>query len=400
VQETRDRILKARSKAIGLVIYSDPNIFPPTVNAANILQENGWQVYLYGIRYPQTPEKMHLHKNVKLVYVAKHSTGWRNFASYLKMIFTATGLAFKKTDILIGYDAAAVLPAYIASKLSGKKWVYHQHDYFEFPKTAFQRLVLRAEHKLGSRADLVVFPQVQRAEIFSQKNSMQKQPLIVFNGPRKSWIKDIPPMHPSLQRIRKQYKFLLVYQGGWSKFFGIENLVKAVKQCRSDVGVVFLGKELEPGIKQFYKEMIAGAAMPGQFEFIEFLPNHEDLPSVTAYCDLGIAKLTNDKDKAPLNDKFLIGASNKITEYLACGLPVITSRSIANEVFFNLYPIGRMCDVENSREFADTIDALLGNTDELNSIKENNKRLFREKLNYDDQFSPLLQKLNSLLDDN
>jgi glycosyltransferase involved in cell wall biosynthesis len=399
VQKTRDRILKARNKAIGLVIYSDPNIFPPTINAANILQEQGWQVYLYGIRYPRTPEKMHLHKNVKLVYVAEHATGWRNFASYLKMFFAVIRLAFK-TNILIGYDAAAVLPAGLASKLSGKKWVYHQHDYFEFPKTTFQRLILRAEHKLGSRADLVVFPQEQRAEIFYKKNRMQKYPLIVFNGPRKSWIQHLPPMHPSLQRIRKAYKFLLVYQGGWSKYFGIENLVNAVKQCHSDVGVVFLGKELEPGIKQFYKDMIAGAGMQGQFEFIEFLPNHEDLPSVTGYCDLGIAKLTNDKDKAPLNDKFLIGASNKITEYLACGLPVITSHSLANEFFFNHYPIGRMCDVENSRQFADTIDALLGNPDELNRIKENNKILFSEKLNYDDQFSPLLQKLNALVDGN
>ena len=383
-------------KRICLAMYSDPKIYPPTVHAANILAEQGWMVYLVGISYPNSPDNILIDQRIKQVYRGTHARGIKNLLSYISFSFYLLWLAVSnKVNVFIAYDSFAVLPVYIPAVLTAKKWIYHQHDYFEFPQSYFQKLVLRSEQKLAKKAFLVVFPQMQRAEIFAAKAKLSKPPLIVFNGPRKTWADDIQPINEQIIKLRSQFGSLMVYQGGWSKYFGIENLINAVKYCHSDIAVVIMGKELEEGIRSYYEQLCAVNNVSERFFFLEHVP-YDRLPSVTKYCDAGIGKLTKDKDDAPLNDRFVIGASNKITEYVAFGLPVITCISEPNRIFFNDYPVGVMCDVAAHHNFAGCIDNILADKARLLKIKEENKIIFLEKLNYDTQFSKVHTALEAL----
>ena len=54
-------------KKIALLCSADPNIFPPTINAANILDENGYDVTIYGIKQ-DTGESIKINKNVDIIY--------------------------------------------------------------------------------------------------------------------------------------------------------------------------------------------------------------------------------------------------------------------------------------------------------------------------------------------
>jgi glycosyltransferase involved in cell wall biosynthesis len=390
------RSVLSRKKTIVLVIYSDPKMFPPTVHAANILDENGWRVFIVGIRYQKAIESIQINPGVTVVYSSSHATGAGNFFNYCKLCFDLLYLSVRKNvNVFLGYDCFTALPVFLASFLTGKKWVYHQHDYFEFPQTMFQRANLYCEHRLSRLAAFTVFPQEQRAAVFAKKNHFKKEPLIVYNGPRRVWAETRPVPHPIIAEMRERFRYILIYQGSLARTFAVENLINAVAKCKSDVGVIILGKELEKGIKQSYWEMISGMKMTERFAFLDFLPYHE-ISSVTCSCDVGIAKLTNDDPSAPLNDRFLIGASNKITEYIACGLPVITSGSVANAAFLKKYAIGVMCDVQDPGVFAAVIDALLADHEKLAALKKNNTELFLSQLNYDIQFGPCLEKLNDL----
>ena len=236
---------------------------------------------------------------------------------------------------------------------------------------------------------------MQRAEIFAAKAKLSKPPLIVFNGPRKAWADDKQPINEQIIKLRSQFGSLMVYQGGWSKYFGIENLINAVKYCHSDIAVVIMGKELEEGIRSYYEQLCAVNNVSERFFFLEHVP-YDRLPSVTKYCDAGIGKLTRDKDDAPLNDRFVIGASNKIAEYTAFGLAVITCISEANEAFFKENPVGVMCDVTEPGNFAKALDDLFADRAEIKKIKENNKKIFIETLNYDVQFSKVYTELEAV----
>ncbi len=362
------------------------------------MSENGWEVYLVGVNYKKTPERIFIQPAVKMIYCTTESTGIKNIFNYFKLIFFLTGLSVRKgVKIFIGYDSFAVLPVFLASTLTFKKWVYHQHDYFENPKTFFQKMILLSENKLSKFAAFTVFPQQQRAEIFFEKNKLKAKPLIVYNGPRKEWAFNKPGINSGITDIRSRFRRLLIYQGSLAKWFSIENLIYAVKKCRSDIGVIILGKEIDAGIKENYLALINELGMGPRFQFVDFVP-YEEIPSITSFCDLGIAKLTNDDDQnAPLNDRFLIGASNKITEYIACGLPVMTSLSAANKIFLEHHPVGFMCNVQDPGDFAASIDGALLNETAFDEMKKNNVQLFLDVLNYDTQFEKCKNALEALI---
>ena len=51
-------------------------------------------------------------------------------------------------------------------------------------------------------------------------------------------------------------------------------------------------------------------------------------------CHMGLGKLTFDQN-APINDYYLTTASNKISEYLTIGLPVLLPNTTLNQTFYH-----------------------------------------------------------------
>ena len=104
--------------------------------------------------------------------------------------------------------------------------------------------------------------------------------------------------------------------------------------------------------------------------------------------------MTGDIDDAPFNDRYLIGAANKITEYIACGLPVILQDSEANQIFLEQYPVGILTNTAAKNEFSGTIDELLNDQPGLDQFKQRNKDIFLRELNFDQQFQKILDIIN------
>ena len=378
-------------KNIALVIYADPFHFPPTINAANILAEQGFNVYLIG--YDNSDNwSQHLDPKVIPKSLGPVKTGFLSLVQYIRsIIFLRKFLKANNIEWVIGYDAKSVLPVYLAAWKRKTKWIYHQHDFWELPVGWWQKFLWSSERKLAKHADFVSFPQLQRAEYFQQVAGLPTLPIIIFNGPRKQWLDEGCCEDEILSGLRKKFKFLLIYQGGWSTHFKLERLFDAIKVAPDDIGLVMLGEEREQGLRNHYVEYLESHGIRERVYLAEKYIPYEKLTGFTKFCDAAIGKLTGDDDQAPFNDRYLIGAANKITEYIACGLPVILQESAPNKLFLKKYPVGILVETTDRIKFATALTELLRDNNKIESIKFANKKLFLEELNFDHQFQPVLE---------
>ncbi len=294
-----------------------------------------------------------------------------------------------KPEWILSYDGMSVLPAFIVSKLTKAKWVYHQHDYWEKPK-GWLRFPYACEQKLTKYAHIISFPQVDRAKLFKKENKIKKNIEIVFNGPRLDWAKNKSEDN-FIKKIKDENpnQKIIIYQGGWAKCFAIQNIIAALKFI-PDLSFVILGKPLEPGILNFYKKIAEENKVGNRVFYVEQVPYFK-LPDYTAFADIGATKFSFDENEA-VNDLLLAGASNKIAEYCACGLPVLAPATAVNNDFIEKEGRGLTCKPSDLHDIAQKIELLLKNK---NKFAENNLSDFKNRLNYDSQFEKILKKLNS-----
>lgn len=374
-----------------MLIYSDPLHFPPTINAANILAEKGASVYLLG--YDNTDNwSQQTDNRINFISLGNNLTGWRGVLQYLGSIrFLRRFLRKNNIQWLISYDAKSVWPSRMATKNSNTKWIYHQHDFWEHPTGLWGKFLWNKERSLARYADYVSFPQQQRADYFKTVAHLKTDPLIIFNGPRKNWTDLAVKEDPVITELKKKFSKILIYQGGWSKYFALERLFNALAISNKRIALVVLGEEREKGIRDHYKDYLLNLGISERVYLAEKYIPYESVPGFTKYCDAAIGKLTGDDDDAPFNDRYLAGAANKITEYIACGLPVILQDAEANKAFLKKYPVGILVSTKETPAFANMIDTLLFDEDRLKEIRSRNKRIFLEGLNFDKQFDRIVE---------
>ncbi|MDB5223202.1 MAG: glycosyl transferase [Chitinophagaceae bacterium] len=383
-------VMEHKKAGVVLLIYSDPFHFPPTINAANILAEKGLDVHLIGFKNIDDWSQ-ELNKEIKLINIGDFQTGFKSFVKYFKSIFFLRRYMKKnKISWLIGYDPKSVLPAFIGTRYRKTKWIYHQHDFWQTPVGIWENFLWNTERTLSKYADYVSFPQVHRAEYFKKFARLKEFPLIIFNGPRKKWLESAIDENSLISDFRKKFTYILIYQGGWSKYFALERLFDALALCKSNTALIMLGEEREKGLRSHYFKYIEDKGITERVYLAKKYIPYDELPGFTKYCDAAIGKLTGDLDAAPFNDRYLIGAANKITEYVACGLPVILQYSKPNKEYLKKYPIGILTDTKDKESFAKTIDELLTDSENLKFIKENNKKIFENTLNFDFQFQKIV----------
>ena len=378
-------------KKIVLLILSEPHTYPPTINAANILNENGWEVLILGIRY-KTTDYIKLNSGIQLKYIDKHRKGLANFIQYLFYFPWSLSQCFLfNPKVILSYDSMSVGPAFLISKSFKIKWFYHIHDLLGNVQ-GWYKIIELIEKKFAHRANTISIPQKERAELY--KNYLKKDIKIdvVFNGPRKKWIKNYKS-NLIMQSLKQKFEKIIIYQGGLSTHFNLEIMLEAMKFSKSEFAFCIIGRELEVGIKKRFELLIKRFSLEERVFILNPL-GYDDLASITSLADIGIAKLTNDNN-APINDYYLIGASNKNAEYSAAGLPIIFPNTEINKAYLEEYPIGVTCNTNSAIDLAKTIDHLFENIKYYEYLSLLSRETYLEKLNFDTQFETLLKKIEN-----
>ena len=387
-------------KRAAFVLFSEPFLFPPTLHAAEILAADGWKVDILGMRIPRV-RRWQLGDNITIHDFGELRKGLSLRLQYLRFILWVRRMAEKaRFRAVFGYDMMAGLPAAIAARACGALLVYHNHDLMMPQETRwlFYRLVKRGEEAAARAAGMVVFPQKERGRIFSRQAKLKRSPAIVYNCPLLSWPETAELQAPEVTAWKETVGNIILYQGGLLEHRGLFRLVDSMRDWTFEGGLLMVGLPLEENIVERLKER---ARAGGLLHRVMILPpiDHNNLASLSRLADVGIGVLQSGKaagnDPRYVNLRHLGGASNKIFEYMAAGLPVICARGSGFEEIIREPEHGFLCDGHSAEDIARAINDVFAEPQRYHSISQANQTAFREKYNYEAQFRPVLDFIDS-----
>lgn len=381
-------------KKVAFVLYSDPMIYPPTMNAAAILAEHGMRVDIFCKRYP-TQEEIPVPEGVRLLYRGPLRRGLQlrgDFACFCLRV--AREAAKRKYAWVFSYDMMGSLPGYLASRAARSRWVYHNHDITSVSRRLGFYAALKAlERRCARRADAVVFPQRRRAAMFAEEANLSASPLIVMNGPRRRWA-HVDRIDAEVSELKRRWGKVVIYQGGLNWKRGLRKAIESMPFWRPEAALCLIGKsDLEPSFPNQARQLARSLGVGERLLVKPVVPYHL-LPMVTRACDVGVGVLST-TDDASLNVKLLAGASNKLAEYMACGLPVVVPHTGEYRRYVAEPGLGVVVDPADPRAIAKGINSLLGNETLRQRIARRAVKAFRERLNYDVQFQPVLDMVKN-----
>jgi glycosyltransferase involved in cell wall biosynthesis len=119
--------------------------------------------------------------------------------------------------------------------------------------------------------------------------------------------------------------------------------------------------------------------------------NRPEMIRVCATCDVGIAFLPIPPES--INMSKLTGASNKVFDYLACGLPIIVTDEPDWRRLFVEPGYGAACDPENVASIAAAIRWFFDNPGQMRNMGESGRHRIQTDWNYESQFQPVLDAI-------
>lgn len=385
-------------KKIGMIIYANPDYYPPTVNAVNLLSEY-FDITLIGRN--QDPPHWEYPSNVMVhrlgaytsVRERERMSASAKLWEYINFIIQ-TRYLLKDVSLIYAYDGFAYVAAYFCRLRLCKLFplVYHSHETSEhlFPLSFLSGWVQRAERKLIHQANIVVFPDKDRYNFFQRITRIKQENLIVPNFPLKS-IFALPRDWYSV--IPKRWEYVtLFYRGTISNSSSMKEIISASTfLLRKSYVIKFVGFLNEYGREEI-DNLLNNLQISDIFSYLGTIP-YQDLQEHTLTASLGFALYKN----TSFDRLACVTACNKIYEYAACGLPVIVSDFPNYREFLGNESWVRFANPDDPQSIADAIKDLLSDFENYKAMCLAARQAFEEKFNYETVFSPLLEKIKYLV---
>ena len=302
-------------------IYHPVDLFPPTINAVNVLANECEEVFLISNKHAFEDPAISSH--VKQHYVLENVQRPRSSISGMKRFMQFTNavrnqMNRQKYDVVLIYDPHALLSFVVSRKLFSKSphitW-YHNHDVLELKgqrRFSAGWFAIKAERKYFSQLDIFSLPANDRKKCFPMERLKGKY-FFIPNFPSVTFMNRFQRSKKNPEHIR------LIFQGRISKGHGIEEVINILNTSIN-------GKQLQLFLKGFVETDYATAlkkqaeklGVEDRLHFFGVSP-YDEVPKLTATCQIGLSIHRNDD----IMSKTLGTASNKTYEYAALGLPVI-----------------------------------------------------------------------------
>jgi glycosyltransferase involved in cell wall biosynthesis len=387
-------------KKIGVVIYANPDYYPPTVNAIHLLSAQ-FDVVLIGRNYDPTdceyPENVQVFRLgqytslVQRMQAPSKSKLWE----YINFVVNIRHL-LKDVSLVYTYDAFGYIAVYFARLLSFHKapLVYQNHEISEYmePLNSLTGWIQRAEKNLIHKANIVVFPDRERAVLFQEQTHLIKQPVIVPNFPLNS--------HSILDEnwvsiINVRWKSMTLFYRGWiSDTSSMKEIISAtsllIKLIRH-INIKFVGFIHDDSYKNL-KSWVNHENISSRFSYLGVLP-YKDLQDPTLSSTIGFALYKN----TSFDRVACASACNKIYEYAACGLPVIVSNFSTYRDYLSGESWVRFADPDDPHSIALAVWNILSDFEHYKAMCLSARAAFEQKFNYESVFSPLLASIEKLV---
>jgi glycosyltransferase involved in cell wall biosynthesis len=386
-------------KSIGILIYGNPDHFPPTINAVHLLSEHFDVILVARNQHPphwQYPSNVKVHclgnsQQYASQWEIEHTSAGVKLLEYFNFVTQARYL-LRNVSLIYAYDAFGYTAAYLCQLLQTQviPLIYHNHDLSEqlFSLSSLSGWVQRGERRWVHKANILVFPSKARALVFQKLTNFNGQLLIVPNFPRKSFLKELEDLDSLiLERFRKPQ---ILLQGSISRQTSLLELIDSLRLLDRDIQLKLIGPIYgdEPDL---ITDFAVQKNVADRVKYFKPLPYNE-LPSHTWIASIGVCLYK----KTDINHQTMGTASNKIYEYAACGLPAIVSDQPNYRDNLGSETWVRFADPDDPNSIASAVRDILSDLGNYQAICLAARKAFEEKYNYESAFSPLLSKIKEL----
>ena len=371
------------------VQYANPAAYPPIEHVALMLARAGCRVHLLGISL-LTDVRFAEHPGVTVKLMPAPASGWRLKLGFLRFVFWTCreGLG-RRPSWIYASDALATPAAWLASRLTGARCVYHEHDAPPpNPRGLTARLVALARRRFARAADVRIAPGVGRAELL-QTTTGCSDVQVVWNTPS---TEEVGPPRPTSSGGTR-----LLYHGSIVPARVPETLLRALADLPADVTLCVTGYDPSGGsyverLQRISTELGLGARV----EFRGVVSRRDALMRQCAAFDVGLSLLPLQSDS--VNERTMLGASNKVFDYLACGLAVIVPDQPDWRATFVSPGYALACDPASVDSLRSVIGRLHADPAGRREMGERGRQRVLAEWNHEQAFRPVLERLTGRRD--
>lgn len=373
-------------KNILILFYANPDFYPSVINIIALLSDK-YQVTVLcrnikqsGVKYPDGAKVLRLGKKIDSDQQAANQSALRKLIQFSAFVVRAViESLFSRPGIIISYDMHGLSAGLIAKAANPhSRFIYQCHDLVELIHcSAFMKWVKRIELRYARLCDLVVFPNAKRAQLFQEEAGLLRTPLIVANA---NLLR--PRVENGLLRAYLQSKGLpadepiVLHQGIICRNQQALNVLKSVPLWHR--GLCVMIGAFEEGLRNEVERLIEDLGIAKRVIFIRHVP-YDQLFRYTADAAIGLA-LTKPSN---INLEYYAEAACKINDYMACGVPVITSNNNdCSQVYGEAKWIAYV-DVDSEESIASAVNGWLDNPEGLRLAGAEARKLHLERYNYE-----------------
>lgn len=303
------------NKTTIISIYDNPSKFPPTLNAINELVKLNDTVV---ILYRDSQAKAELSQQTSFLAIPIKDTNhtqtpaWKKLLFFLRFTFSLWYYNIKyKPHLNLVYDCYTFTSFNLIKYLIPKTKIwYHNHDVTDLKfvsKNSLTYWCWKIEQKYLNKVNIFSLPDLSRSKYFNIKKEIDFLP----NYPNLNFNPQQSPKNNSNSIIK------IIYQGRVSDEHGILELINFINHTSHNITLDIIGSYDEV-FKKKINSFIQINHLHEKIRLHDALP-YQELKNFSKKFNIGWGV------SQPVNIQYSTAAhaSNKIYEYVACGMPVI-----------------------------------------------------------------------------
>ena len=376
-------------------VFSTPGKLPPLRNELIMLsRESVATVVLQvdtapaaGLEDDAYPGIVIRNLRIRLRGLSENQTnGWKilRYLEYTLRAFLV--LLYQRADLIVAHDLSALLPAWCAAKLTGRKIVYNAHEIYGETNgitAPMQKIWRWLDRRLCPRIDRLVVPEENRARIYHEEYGAAQVPFLLPNYPLYKEAVPSRLLHESLNNQGLRPDFIVLYQGLFDEGRCLHSIIEAMPDVPEPVCLVLMGRGFDDYSVRLHR-LRAELRLEQRVVFHPFVP-YEQLHAYSCSADAGILLYRNDCR----NNYYC--APNKLYEYGQAGLPVIASNFPGLRTLVEGNELGICVDPLAPKDIASAMKTLYADSNAA-VRRDRILALAREKFHWEQEF-PRLKSL-------
>jgi glycosyltransferase involved in cell wall biosynthesis len=287
-------------------------------------------------------------------------------------------------DLIVAADLETLPAATAIAGDAGSFCVFDAHEYWPYSYTDFQYWEIEfwhgIERQLSRLANLRVVVSQQLAELMSKEYGCEFLTL-----PNCAMLAEGNNQDKAIARWGASDALRIIFLGNFAEGRGLEESVRAFVDVKSGAKLILQG----PDNPYRRKIMELARSLGLGEERVSFPPAVPEsaLIETAANADIGLIPYN------PAYFGYRYCCPNKLSQYLAAGLPILSSRTEYVSGIVKNEKIGHVVDIADPIAFAAMIDSLSESRQELVDIGRRARNFFEERYHWEAVVSPLLSRI-------